>query len=72
MKKRILVGLLWFYVTWTAWAFVAAFSGLSELWGPVIGAAVAMVVAGDPMGRIWGRRPARRPVVSATRISEPV
>jgi hypothetical protein len=73
MKKRMFIGLLWFYVTWTAWAFVAAFTGLSELWGPVLGAAVAMVIAGDPMGRIWARRPAApRSAVSATRISEPV
>jgi hypothetical protein len=72
MKKRILAGLLWFYVAWFAWAFVAAYSGLSELWGPVLGAAVAMVIAGDPMGRIWGRRSVTRPAVASTgRLSEP-
>lgn len=73
MKKRLLVGLLWFYVTWTAWAFVAAFTGLSELWGPVLGAAVAMVIAGDPMGRIWARTVAApRSVSPVGRASEPV
>ena len=70
MKKRVLVGLLWFYATWYAWSIVAAFAGLSELWGPVLGAAVAVFVAGDPLGRIWGRRPAGRPVVAA-QLSEP-
>jgi hypothetical protein len=56
MKKRIFAGLLWFYVTWFAWAYVAAFFGLTELAGPILGAAVAMFIAGDPLGRIWGGR----------------
>jgi hypothetical protein len=57
MKTRVLAGLLWFYVTWFAWSFLAAFAGLPELAGPVVGAAVAMFIAGDPLGRIWGGRP---------------
>ena len=65
MKKRILAGLLWFYVAWFAWAFVAAYAGLSELWGPVLGAAVAMLIAGDPMGRIWPRPAEIRPMAPA-------
>ena len=69
MKKRLLSGLLWFYVTWFAWAFVAAFSGITELAGPVLGAVVAMVIAGDPMGRIWPEEPAHRQ--STVRLSEP-
>ena len=56
MKKRVLAGLLWFYVTWCAWSFLAAFAGLPQLAGPVVGAAVAMFIAGDPLGRIWGGR----------------
>jgi hypothetical protein len=57
MKKRALVGLLWFYAAWYAWSIVASFAGLSDLWGPVAGAAVAMLIAGDPAGRIWNRGP---------------
>ena len=72
MKKRVLAGLIWFYAAWYAWSFVAEVSGLSELWGPVLGAAVAMFVAGDPLGRIWGGGSVRRPVVAATaQQSEP-
>ena len=72
MKKRVFVGLVWFYVAWYAWMFVATFAGLSELWGPVVGAAVAMFVAGDPSGRIWGRRSVRRPIAApSAQVSEP-
>jgi hypothetical protein len=74
MKKRLLAGLLWFYVTWFAWAFIAAFSGMTELAGPVLGAAVAMVIAGDPMGRIWPNESARQasaPRQSTVQVSEP-
>ena len=72
MKKRVLVGLIWFYVAWYAWSMVAAFAGLSELWGPVFGAAIAMFVAGDPLGRIWGGRSVGQQVVaSAAPQSEP-
>lgn len=65
MKKRVLAGLLWFYATWYAWSLVAAFSGLPDLLGPVLGAAVAMFVAGDPFGRIWGTKSVGRPVLIA-------
>ena len=63
MKKRVLAGLLWFYATWYAWSMVAALAGLPELLGPVVGAAVAMLVAGDPFGRIWGAKPIGRPML---------
>lgn len=73
MKKRVLTGLLWFYATWYAWSMVAALAGLPELFGPVVGAAVAMLVAGDPFGRIWGAKPIGRPVLIAPAPqSEPV
>jgi hypothetical protein len=55
MKKRIPVALLWFYATWLAWAVLAHFVSMSELAGPVLGAAVAALVAGDPFHRIWAR-----------------
>ncbi len=74
MKKRVLAGLLWFYVTWYAWSFIAAYAGLTELWGPVLGAAVAMLIAGDPMGRIWGRKDTAEAAVAMTtpsRVGEP-
>jgi hypothetical protein len=70
MKKRVAVALLWFYVTWYAWAMVASLTGLTELAGPVLGAALAALIAGDPMHRIWSRgteRPASgRTTASAT------
>ena len=72
MKKRVVSGLLWFYVTWYAWSFVAAYAGLPEIWGLVLGAAVAMLIAGDPMSRIWGGTSKARPtLIAPARQSEP-
>jgi hypothetical protein len=63
MKKRVLAGVLWFYVTWTAWSFLAAFLGLPGILGPIFGAVVAVLIVRDPLDRIWvvgseTRRPA--------------
>jgi hypothetical protein len=72
MKKRVLAVFLWFYAGWYAGAILAAFAGVSELIGPIIGAAAAALFVGDPRGIIWGRRariPAR-PTAPAT--SRPV
>ena len=70
MKKRVAVALLWFYVTWYAWAFVASLTGLTDLAGPLLGAALAALIAGDPMHRIWSsgtdRPQANRSAVPAT------
>ena len=60
MKKRLVAALLWFYVTWYAWAFVASLTGVTDLAGPVLGAALAAFVAGDPMHRIWSRGTERK------------
>ena len=56
MKKRLAAALLWFYVTWYAWALVVSITGMPELVGPVLGAALAAFIAGDPMHRIWSRQ----------------
>jgi hypothetical protein len=55
MKKRVAAALLWFYATWYAWSMLASFVGAPDLFGPVVGAAVAALIAGDPMHRIWSR-----------------
>jgi hypothetical protein len=66
MKKRVLAGLLWFFVAWGAWNFLAAVVGLPGFAGPVLGAAVAMFIAGDPTGRIWGGRSLTRSMTPIT------
>jgi hypothetical protein len=70
MKKRIAAALLWFYTTWYAWAMLASVVGWSELAGPVLGAIVAAVIAGDPMHRIWSR-PAEQPEPAVAAIPAP-
>ena len=55
MTKRVLAAALWFYTGWYAGAFLAHAFGVSELIGPVIGAAAAALIAGDPRHLIWAR-----------------
>jgi hypothetical protein len=63
MGKRILAAILWFYVGWYAWAMIAELFGVTELFGPVFGAALAALIAGDPRHIIW-KRPATTPVAA--------
>ena len=44
MKKRIFLTAIWAYVAWYAAVFVAAFFGITELIGPIVGALVAAIV----------------------------
>jgi hypothetical protein len=64
MTKRIVAALLWFYAGWYAGAIMAEFIGVSPVLGPLIGAAAAGLIAGDPRRLIW-KRPAT-PVVAST------
>ncbi|MFL5725144.1 MAG: hypothetical protein ACJ77F_02300 [Chloroflexota bacterium] len=65
MKKRVLSAFLWFYCGWYAGAMIASVVGISPLLGPVLGAAAAFIIAGDPRGVIWPRKPAP-PALNAT------
>lgn len=67
--KRVLAAILWFYVTWYAWAMFASFAGLSDIAGPILGLAAAVLFAGDPLNRIWN---IQRPVKVATAPPEGV
>jgi len=66
MFKRSLAVLLWFYAGWYAGALVAYHLGISEILGPILGAAAAGLIALDPRRIIWVRQtesataPARR------------
>ena len=53
MLKRILAAFLWFYTGWYGGALLADFLGLSPMLGPVIGAAAAFLIVGDPRRIIW-------------------
>jgi len=71
MVKRIAAAMLWFYVTWYAWNVFAWMLGLPELAGPVIAAAVAAFIAGDPMHRIWSRTKATSQPAALTTVGAP-
>jgi hypothetical protein len=53
MNKRIAAGVLWLFAGWYLGNIVAFFLGISDMLGPILGIAAAVVVAGDPLGRIW-------------------
>jgi hypothetical protein len=58
MTKRVLAALLWFYTGWYAGAILAEFLGVSPVLGPLLGAAAAGLIAGDPRRLIWKSRSA--------------
>jgi len=53
MKKRVLAAFLWFYTGWYAGATIAVLFGISPVIGPIIGAAAAGLLVGDPRRIIW-------------------
>lgn len=56
MTKRVLAAMLWFYTGWYAGAMIADIVGISPYLGPLIGAAAAGLIAGDPRRIIWTSR----------------
>ena len=56
MTKRILAAFLWFYTGWYAGAMLAELLSVSPVLGPIIGAAAAGLIVGDPRRMIWKAR----------------
>ena len=72
MTKRVLAAMLWFYTGWYAGALLADMIGVSPVLGPLIGAAAAGLIAGDPRRIIWtARATAPAPVGSPEGLPEP-
>ncbi|HEY4634033.1 MAG TPA: hypothetical protein VIH00_08970 [Candidatus Limnocylindrales bacterium] len=70
MTKRIVAGALWFFAGWYGGALLAEFLGISVFIGPVIGAAAAALVAGDPFRVFWSVRPtAARPDTASSKTA---
>ena len=59
MSKRILAAFLWFYTGWYAGAMLAEILSVSPALGPILGAAAAGLIVGDPRGMIWKRQTIR-------------
>jgi len=70
MTKRILAAFLWFYTGWYAGAMLAEILSISPVLGPIIGAAAAGLIVGDPRGMIW-KRQAIRPASASVSSSAP-
>ena len=66
MTKRVAAAFLWFYTGWYAGAFLAEMLGVSPVIGPILGAAAAGFLVGDPLGIIWTRPPHMAVAASAT------
>ena len=56
MKKRIAAAFLWFYTGWYGGAILAELLAVSPILGPIIGAAAAALIVGDPRRIIWTAR----------------
>lgn len=72
MLKRVLAALLWFYAGWYAGNVLADLFGVSMLLGPIIGAAAAALVAGDPRRIIWTARNLAQPVTITEPTPDPI
>jgi hypothetical protein len=70
MTKRLLATALWFYAGWYGGALLADFLGVSAILGPIVGAAAAALIAGDPRRIIWTVR-AATPATSASPEATP-
>ena len=66
MTKRVVAAFLWFYTGWYAGAFLAEILGISPVIGPILGAAAAVLLVGDPFRIIWTRPAPKAVVASAT------
>ncbi len=53
--KRFAVATLWLYAFWYLGSTVAAFAGVPDLLGPVLGLAAGLIVGIDPRRMIWVR-----------------
>jgi hypothetical protein len=70
MKKRVLAAFLWFYTGWYAGALVANLLEVSPMLGPILGAAAAAIIVGDPRRIIWTARNLKS--VPAEPVADPV
>ncbi len=61
MKRRVLAAFLWFYAGWYLGAYLSEVLGVSPFLGPIIGAAAAALVVGDPRRIIWTKGQAKQP-----------
>jgi len=66
MKKRVFAAFLWFYTGWYGGALLAEFVGVSPFLGPLIGAAAAGLIVGDPRRIIWTAKSIASTAATAT------
>jgi hypothetical protein len=69
MLKRVLAAFLWFYAGWYGGNILADFLGVSLMLGPIIGAAAAALVAGDPRRIIWTAQAMSKTVPRTTGVA---
>jgi hypothetical protein len=69
MSKRVLAAFLWFYTGWYAGAIIADFVSVSPLLGPIIGAAAAGLVVGDPRRIIWTPRATAAAIATSSELA---
>jgi hypothetical protein len=53
MLKRVAAAFLWYALVWVGYEIASSVVGLPRLIGPVLSAAVAMIVVVDPLNLFW-------------------
>jgi len=53
MLKRVAAAFLWYAMVWVGYEIASSLVGLPRLIGPVLSAAVAMLVVVDPLRLFW-------------------
>ena len=60
MTKRATGALLWFAVTWFGFEILWSVADVPRMLGPLLGMAIALIVATDPTGRFWASTSSER------------
>jgi hypothetical protein len=55
MLKRVAAAFLWYAMVWVGYEIVWSIAGVPRLIGPILAAAVGMVVVVDPLHLFWPR-----------------
>ena len=71
MKKRIAVGFLWTWMSWSVVLLLNGLFGVSEQFGFILAVAIGLFVGGDPMHRIWPRTETARMISAPTLEADP-
>ena len=69
VMRRVIAALLWFTAIWFGFEVLWSVVGIPRMAGPILGAAVAILVTLDPTGSFWAARDRTRSDLELARES---